>query len=152
MRVTLDSGVLVRAYTSSKGPAARLLATLPAWGHIIVVSPYILDEVRRVLSYARVRRRAALDPESIDSHLDGLRRTAEIVVPRVYAPVVFGDPNDDPVLYTAAAGKAEILCTLDRHFHAPNVLDFCVERGIRVMSDVELLRELETDRSKGQFA
>jgi predicted nucleic acid-binding protein len=52
------------------------------------------------------------------------------------------DPKDDPIVYTAVAGKADVLCTLDRHFQSPAVLDFLRTHGIRVLSDVELLREL----------
>ena len=54
----------------------------------------------------------------------------------------------DPVLYTAADGNADILCTLNvRHFSGPQVAEFCAERGIRIMTDVEALRELELERS-----
>ena len=48
-------------------------------------------------------------------------------------------PNDDPIIYTAVVGKAEVVGTLDRHFYDPPVLEFCPVRNIRVMSDVELL-------------
>ncbi len=32
-----------------------------------------------------------------------------------------------------------MICTLDRHFYDPPVLEFCRMRNIRVMTDVELL-------------
>jgi hypothetical protein len=40
------------------------------------------------------------------------------------------------------AGDVDVLCTPDRHFYTPNVLEFCKGKGIRVMDDVLLLREL----------
>ena len=53
------------------------------------------------------------------------------------------DPADDPVLYTAADGKADILCTRNiRHFDAPAARSFCAERGIRVMTDLAVLHDL----------
>jgi hypothetical protein len=51
------------------------------------------------------------------------------------------DPADDYVIYTAAEGNADVLCTLNtRHFAAPEVQEFCASKGIRVMTDVEALR------------
>jgi hypothetical protein len=49
----------------------------------------------------------------------------------------------DPVLYTAADGKADVLCTLNaRQFTSPQVQALCAARSIRTMTDVEVLREL----------
>ena len=57
-------------------------------------------------------------------------------------PVVLKDPNDDPVVYTAVAGGADVICTVDRHFYQPNVLAFCSRHGIQLMTDIELLHAL----------
>ena len=66
-----------------------------------------------------------------------------MVEPVIVRPLVLSDPADDPVLYTAAAGKADILCTRNvRHFATAEVQDFCSARGIRVMTDLDVLREL----------
>ena len=72
-----------------------------------------------------------------------LAEAAHLVEPVVLAPLAFSDPDDDPVLYTAADGGADILCTRNtRHFSTPTVRAFCEKRGIRVMTDIEILREL----------
>jgi hypothetical protein len=60
----------------------------------------------------------------------------------MYEPVVLADPADDPVVYTAISGGADVLCTLDRHFYAPQVMSFCGKHGIEIMSDVDLLQSL----------
>ena len=66
-----------------------------------------------------------------------------MVEPVIVQPLVLSDPADDPVLYTAADGKADVLCTRNiRHFDVPEVQSFCLERGIRVMTDLDVLREL----------
>jgi len=54
--------------------------------------------------------------------------------------VVPSDPDDDPVVHTAIAGHAEVLCTLNRHFYNLTVREYCLERGVLVASDVEVLR------------
>ena len=56
MIVTFDSSILVRATKRSNGPARRLidiLATHP--DHVIALSPFILGEVGKVLSYPRMQ-------------------------------------------------------------------------------------------------
>ena len=65
-----------------------------------------------------------------------------MVIPFEGPPLVLKDPNDDPVVYTALAGQADILCTVDRHFFEPNVLSFCSRYRIQLMSDVQLLHLL----------
>ena len=68
---------------------------------------------------------------------------ADLVEPVIDRPVILSDPADDSVLYTAVDGRADILCTRNiRHFASAEVLGFCAERGIRVMTDLEALRHL----------
>ena len=80
-------------------------------------------------------------PRSSTGGLPSFGTHRRVALPEVEYPVIL-DPKDDPVLYTAVAGKADVLCTLDRHSGAPEVLAFFADRGIRVMTDVELLGEL----------
>jgi putative PIN family toxin of toxin-antitoxin system len=147
MRVVLDSSILVRAYVSGSGPAAMLIPPK----HSIVISQYILDEVRRVLSYPRIGGRYGVAVEKIDERLSLLVKGGQWIVPTLGPPIVPADPDDDPVLYTAVSGNAGVICTLDRHFHSPPVLAFCASCGIRVLTDVELLDELPADAA-GQSA
>ncbi len=52
------------------------------------------------------------------------------------------DPDDEPNLQTAVVGKADVLCTLDRHFQTPEVRAYLAAHAIRALTDVALLREL----------
>ena len=149
MRVTVDSNVLVRAVTSPHGPALRLLDIILG-AHTLILSRFILDEVERVLMYPRLRERYGITPAEAARFAGTLADAAHLVEPRIVEPVVLSDPDDDPVLYTAADGNADILCTLNaKHFTAPLVLNFCTQRGIRVMTDVEVLRELQALTGSG---
>jgi predicted nucleic acid-binding protein len=61
----------------------------------------------------------------------------------IVRPIVLSDPADDAVLYTAADGKADVLCTRNiKHFAPANVQQFCASHGIRVLTDLEVLRDL----------
>ena len=61
-------------------------------------------------------------------------------------PTVLQDADDDPVIATALAGKAEVLCTLDAHFYVESVRRFCGRNGITIMDDREILRVLRSLR------
>jgi len=145
MRITPDTGILVRMNVKAAGPARRLLEIILAGPHELVLSEFLLDETARVLCYPRLQRLYSLAPRDIIEHVEGLRSRADLVSPVVYEPVVLADPDDDPVVYTAVAGRSDVLCALDRDFYAPQVISFCRERGIEIMNDVELLERLKRE-------
>jgi putative PIN family toxin of toxin-antitoxin system len=139
VRITLDSNILVRAVTSPHGPALRLL-NIVLGAHTLVLSRFILDEVGRVLLYPRLQMRFQITASEIARLTGNLADAAQMVEPVIVRPLVISDPDDDAVLYTAADGKADVLCTRNvRHFAAADVQAFCAARGIRVMTDLDVL-------------
>jgi putative PIN family toxin of toxin-antitoxin system len=106
------------------------------------MSEFLLDEAARVLRYPRLLARHGLNEQEIEEHLDFLRRISEVIDVFIGDPVVLSDPDDDPVIYTALDGGADVLCTLDRDFFQRHVVAFCRARNIAVVTDVELLRLL----------
>lgn len=137
MRITPDTMVLVRTNVRAFGPARELLKVVHQIGARLVVSPFILDEVRRVLSYPRIQAMYHLSGVEIGEHLQYIESLSDIVIPLEGQPVVLKDPNDDPVVFTALAGQADVLCTGDKHFYEPDVLSFCSRYGVRLMAEVE---------------
>jgi hypothetical protein len=63
-------------------------------------------------------------------------------------PVVLSNPKDDPVVNTAVAAGAGILCVRDRHFYEPAVVAFCGRGDISIMDDLSLLELLSVKRSR----
>jgi predicted nucleic acid-binding protein len=57
-------------------------------------------------------------------------------------PLVRRDPKDDGVILTAIAGEADVICTRDAHLLDAETKHYCAQHGIRVFTDVELLKEL----------
>ena len=150
MRFTFDSNILVRAVTSPSGPALRLL-DLVLHSHTLVLSRFILDEVERVLLYPRIQSRYQITLEETTRFTAKLAAASLLVEPTIVEPVVQSDPDDDAVLYTAADGRADVLCTRNtRHFSSAAVKAFCERRRIRVMTDLEILQELLGGRAEQQ--
>ncbi len=142
MRIVADTGILVRATAKAKGPAREALLQIRDGDHTLILSPFLLEQIRRVLNYPRMQKLFALTEQEIESYIQFLRATAELVNPIVKRPVVLADPTDDPVIYTAIDGHADILCAMDRDFYSLQVTRFCWDHGIQIMNDVDLLRKL----------
>lgn len=142
MLVVLDANVLLRAAIRPKGPARRLIRELAAARHYILVSEHILQTVVAKLALPRIRELSQQDPQAWDEFFLSLADVALRVTPAQGPPVVPGDPEDDLIVYTAVAGRADIICTWDQHLYQPEVLAFCQRRGIRVCRHIDLLEDL----------
>jgi putative PIN family toxin of toxin-antitoxin system len=143
MRIVLDRISLLGRIRTLKGGARALLSQIAdSPDHTLVISPFLLRETERVLNYPRLQSMWPLTPAEIERYTQALQDLAELVNPEDVQAIVPGDPDDDPVITTALAGRADVLCTLDRHFRHPRVLDFCGTNGIQVLTDAELLTYL----------
>ena len=74
MRVLLDTNVLVRAAKPTDNPARKLLRILRRDPHVLLVSPFLLEEVERVLRYPRVRQLHGLDEAEIQAFVASPQR------------------------------------------------------------------------------
>ncbi|HXM45931.1 MAG TPA: putative toxin-antitoxin system toxin component, PIN family [Bryobacteraceae bacterium] len=142
MRFVLDTNILVRSHARARGPARELLQLIiGSPEHILLLSPFLLRELERVFTYKRVRALTKLTDEEIAEYLAylGAREVSEIVFPGPAPRIVPSDPDDDPVVHAAVVGRADVLCTLNRHFYNPAVRGYCRERGVLIASDLEVL-------------
>jgi putative PIN family toxin of toxin-antitoxin system len=148
MRVVLDTNILARATPGKSGPAAAVREAIRP-PHLLVLSSHLLTELAQVLRYERVRRLHGLTEGEIDRFVDALSADALMVEVKFAADsaIVPNDPDDDPIVATAVSGRAEYLCSLDRHFFQPEVQSHCAQHGIRVVTDVELLALLRTQQN-----
>lgn len=105
--MVLDSSVLIAAYVTRAGVCAELYEEV-LQHHDLVLSRYILDEVRR-----KLRSRFLIADGIVQRVMQGLFRAAEIVEPATVPPTACRDPDDRPILGTAVAGGAELLITVD---------------------------------------
>lgn len=142
MRVTCDTNILVRAAIRPLGPARAALEATTQPPHRLVLSEFILDEVHRALHCDRIQRQFAIGNEEIDRLANALRAVADVVTIPEGCTLVATDPDDDPVIATAVAGQADVLCTLDQHLRKPLIHAYLATYNVRILTDVELLLEL----------
>lgn len=114
--VVLDTNVLLSGIAYPASVPGKLIA---AWKHgalDVVLSAYILDELRRVLP--KLAHRHGLGPAKIEDLIDALAIQAEMVEPEVVDDLDLGDATDQPVLGTLVAAlravQADVLITGDK--------------------------------------
>lgn len=79
MRIALDTAILIRGNIRATGPVKELLTAIQNSGSRIVVSPYVLAEVDRVLRYPRLQALYRLTDADIWRYLRLLESIADIV-------------------------------------------------------------------------
>ncbi len=130
MRLVLDTNVLIAAVVADG--LCRDLVRVRLRSHAIITSEPLLKELR-----ATLRGKFKADADKLPL-VAALREEAEIVVPAVLSERVCRDKDDDVVLATAVAGKAQIIVTGD-----DDLLVLKKFRGVRILSPRQFLEVLD---------
>ncbi|MGE0623835.1 MAG: putative toxin-antitoxin system toxin component, PIN family [Pseudomonadales bacterium] len=111
MRVVLDTGILLAALITSGTPPDLIYRAWRRRTFELITSEWQLEEIRRVSRYPKLRK--YLKPVEVGTLVNGLRRQATTLqeLPKVeFSP----DPDDNPILATAIASRADYLVTGDK--------------------------------------
>jgi putative PIN family toxin of toxin-antitoxin system len=124
VRVVLDTNVLARAHQRAHGLARLALIHVISGPDELILSRYLLQELERILAYPRLLEHSRLTPLDIAEYLEYLARVSTLVEPLPVPEHVLRDRTDEPVLGTALAGRADVICTRDAGFFAEKVQGF----------------------------
>jgi putative PIN family toxin of toxin-antitoxin system len=120
LQVVLDTNVLLSGIAYPASVPGKIMA---AWRHgsvNVLLSVYILDELRRVLP--RLTPRHGLTPAEIDDLVEALSIQADIIEPLASFEANLRDAGDQPVLGTLlralSASGADYLITGDKNLLA----------------------------------
>lgn len=111
MRALLDTSVFISAFISQDRPPNLALALWFEKRYELVTSTWQIEEIRRVSRYERVR--PFVSSHDVGKTINALRLRARVLedLPEVaYSP----DPDDNPIVAAAIAGKASYLVTGDK--------------------------------------
>jgi uncharacterized protein len=112
LRIVLDTNVLLSGIAYPGSIPGKIMA---AWRHgsvEVLLSTFILDELRRVLP--RLSSRHGLSSAELDDLIDTLSIQAELVDPLAVDEGELRDANDLPVLGSLLAAHADYLVTGDK--------------------------------------
>jgi putative PIN family toxin of toxin-antitoxin system len=136
IRVTLDVNVLASGFPAEAGPPAALIDAWTALAYELIISEHILEGLERTWQKPYYQQR--FTPEQAQDSLAVLRTEATLVTPASTVHGVGQDREDDLVLATAVAGRAEYLVTGDRHLQA-----IAGYQGVIILSPRQFLTTLE---------
>jgi putative PIN family toxin of toxin-antitoxin system len=135
IRAVLDANQYVSALLKPRSNPARIIELVHA-GHVtLLASPAILDEVRQVLSYPKLKKLHRRSPQDIERFLGRIEKIA-LMTPGVLAiPAVKDDPSDDIYLACALEGDADFIVSGDHH-----LTELKAFQGIRIVKPAEFLK------------
>lgn len=112
VRIVLDTNVFVSALISRNGLPGRVLQAVKHQGLTLVTSTAQLDELRTVLS--RERLGPYIRREEADDLIRNLEAVGEVVTTDLPDVEVSPDPDDNRILGTAIAGRADLIISGDK--------------------------------------
>lgn len=107
---------------------------------ILVTSPPLLTEFRRVLAYPKLRALIRLSPKEEEELLRLLVEEAEITPGTLQVAAIAADPADNMVLACAIEGHADYMVSGDEH-----PLSLRAHAGIPIVTARECLGVLEEE-------
>ncbi len=115
LRAVLDANVIISALIQPKGASGQILTSLlDANSFELIVSPAILAELRRSLSYPKVRKYIKSSDEDLDLWVASIELIAQPVDGNIRIHAVAEDP-DDKYIEAAVEGLAQFVVTGDKH-------------------------------------
>ena len=115
LKVVVDTNQFVSALISKKGPSAHLLDLWREQYFILVTSPEIIAEIKKVLEYPHICKKYKLTKADIQSLLILIEHEAVVCSPLATVHIIKDDPDDDKFLACALAAKAEYIISGDGH-------------------------------------
>lgn len=132
MRAVLDTNVLISAVVFG-GLPGELVEAAREQRFQPILSPEILDELRRVL-----RKKFLYSDKAVYRAETVLRRTSIVVEPEQRVAMIQNDPADNRVLEAAIAGNADLIVSGDR----AHLLPLHSFRGIPIVTPRQFLERI----------
>jgi putative PIN family toxin of toxin-antitoxin system len=132
MRLVLDTNVVASALLWG-GPPRHLLRSCGLNSNLIYSSTALLAELTDILSRSKFEKRIAASLLSVDQLVD-LYAGLVVLVRPAEIPRIAPDPDDDFVIGTALAAKADFIVTGDRA-----LLSVIEHQSVRLISVREAL-------------
>jgi putative PIN family toxin of toxin-antitoxin system len=135
VRIVLDTGIYISALITKGTPPDRLYQSWDEGAFHLVTSSEQIAELSRVVGYKKLRKFITLDEAHV--LIDNLHNRAEIVsnLPDVH---LSPDPDDDLILATAIAGKADYIISGDKR----DMLSLKEVQGIPIITARQAVEKL----------
>ena len=130
MKIVLDTNVVVSGLLTPFGPSGEIVRMVSAGRLILHYDPRILLEYRDVL----YRPKFQFDREQVDTLLEFIKQNGQLVS-TLPLKTRLPDPDDEPFLEVAIAGKVRCLVTGNKS-HYPS----SSRQKVKILSPSEFIR------------
>jgi len=144
IRVVLDANQFASALIKPGSNPAKVLDCLKDNMFQLVISASVIDEIKRILLYPKLKKIHGLGTEEIDSFFDDLSAFALFTPEELKLSAVPGDSDDDKYVVCAIEGKAEYIISGDHH-----LLDLGNWEGVKIVTPKEFLELLLHSPKRG---
>ena len=138
LRAVLDTNVIVSGTIQNAGNPFTILE---AWGKdvfILIVSSALIDEIKRVFYYPKIRKKYKITEKQIRGVIRNLRNYSIMTPGKLKLHVIKRDPQDNEVLIAALEGNADYIVSGDY-----DLKELKSYKGIRIVSPAEFVKLLE---------
>ena len=143
IRAVGDTNTLVSGLVSPLGAPAQITRHWKKGDFLLLTSPALLAELRRVLEYPRIADRLSWSGEERTQFVESLETLALVTAGALSLPGVTRDPKDDAVVACAVEGKAGFIVSGDQ-----DLLVLGTFKGVRVVTPPEFLALLEAQANQ----
>lgn len=138
IRIVIDTNILVSAILTPEGNPAKILR-LELQGKLnLIISPSILEEIRKVLRYpklVKLMKKNMITLEEVYTFLDKMSKIAVITPGKLDIEAIPDDPSDNMVLSCAVEGEADFIISGDHH-----LTDLRIFQGIKIVDPAAFLK------------
>ncbi len=141
-RVVLDANQYVSSLLKLHSNPAKIVRLAYVGDLTLLLSPAILDELQRGLSYPKIKKLHRRTPEEIERFLRTLDKIAFMTPELLSVSAIVDDPSDNIYLACAVEGSADFIVSGDHH-----LTDLKTFSGIPIVNPAIFLK-LMTERDK----
>ena len=142
LKVVLDANQYASALIKPRSNSVRIIELVYEGQFALLISAPIIEELRRILSYPKLKKLHGRTSDEIDLFLKKLEKISIVTPAELTVAAVKEDPTDDKYLVCALEGQADFIVSGDRHL--TGLKEF---RGIRILDPAAFLeafaREVE---------
>lgn len=128
-RVVIDTNVLISGIIQKSGFPFKVVKLWEDEVIVLITSVATIEEAERVLNYPKIRKRYALTSDDIQRTVANLLKYSVLAQDPPIPNVIEQDPDDNKILATAIAGKADYIISGDMH-----LLTLKNYRGIEIVT------------------
>ena len=139
IRAVVDTNTLISGLISPLGAPAKIIHCWRRGDFLLLTSPVLLAELRRVLEYRRISDRLGWSSEERAQFVESFETLALVMPGALSLPGITRDPKDDPVVACAVEGDAGFIVSGDQ-----DLLVLGAYREVRMATPREFLTLLET--------